>query len=101
VSVPVLSKHMIVTFPQILTFGGEMQKIYYFLSLDIANEIPMERHVGRAGGTVIVTKSRLLRIKSRISKNPSSSPSIINGSATKNPSREIIAKTAMNRNESA
>lgn len=33
VRVPVLSKHMMLTFPETLIFGGEMQKISFFLSL--------------------------------------------------------------------
>lgn len=64
VSVPVLSKHIIVTLPQILTFGGEIQNIYCFLSLLIANDIPIDKQVGRAGGTVIVIKSKLFKIRS-------------------------------------
>lgn len=64
VNVPVLSKHMIVTCPQMLTFGGEMQKIYLFLSLCMAKVIPIERQVGSAGGTVTVIKSKDFKIMS-------------------------------------
>lgn len=35
-------------FPQILIFDGAMQKIYAFLSLTIANPIPIDIQVGSA-----------------------------------------------------
>ena len=55
------------TFPHILTLGGEMQKILFFLSLLIAKVIPIDRAVGSAGGTVIVIRSKLLKIISYVS----------------------------------
>lgn len=82
------------------TFGGEMQKIYFFFSLDIAKEIPMERQVGNAGGTVIVTRSKLLRMTSLRERNPSFIPLSMKGIATKNPNTEIAASTAINLSES-
>lgn len=74
VSVPVLSKHIIVTLPHILTFGGEIQNIYFFFILLRANEIPIDKQVGSAGGTVIVTRSKLFKTRSLTSKKPLSNP---------------------------
>lgn len=62
VKVPVLSKHIMFIFPQMFIFEGAIQKIYDFLSLTIANPIPIDIHVGSAGGTVTVSMSRLLSI---------------------------------------
>lgn len=60
VNVPVLSKTQVETLPDIFIFGGEMQKIFFFLSLLIANIIPMLIAAGKEGGTVIVKRSRPL-----------------------------------------
>lgn len=77
-----------------------MQKICAFLSLLIAKEIPIARHVGNAGGTAIVTRSSPLRIVSLRLMKPSLSPSICEGSEKKNPITERTAITAMNLSES-
>lgn len=45
-----------------------MQKIDAFFSLFIAKVTPIDRQVGSAGGTVMVTKSRLLVMSSLSSK---------------------------------
>ena len=44
-----------------------MQKILFFLSLLIAKVIPIDRAVCSAGGTVIVIRSKLLKIISYVS----------------------------------
>lgn len=72
-----------------------------FLSLVIAKVTPMDRHVGSAGGTVIVMRSRLLKKISRTSRYPSLKPLNMNGNATMNPRMEMQASTAMNFSESA
>jgi len=46
------------TLPLTFTLGGEMQKIFFFLSLPMAKIVPMVMAAGKAGGTVIVIKSR-------------------------------------------
>lgn len=43
--------------PQILTLGGEMQKILLLFNLEIAKATPTDMVAGRAGGTVIVMRS--------------------------------------------
>ena len=53
-----------------------MQDMNFFFNRWIANETPIERQVGNAGGTAIVTKSNPLKIVSLNPINPSSSPSI-------------------------
>lgn len=45
-----------------LTRGGEMQKMSYFLSLRTAKATPTDITAGSAGGTVIVIKSSDLSI---------------------------------------
>ena len=45
-----------------LTRGGEMQKMSFFLSLRTAKATPTDITAGRAGGTVIVIKSSDLSI---------------------------------------
>lgn len=35
-----------------------MQYIYFLTNLANANDTPIERHVGKAGGTVIVIRSK-------------------------------------------
>ena len=47
-----------VILPLTLTRGGEIQKIFFFLSLEIANAVPIVIAAGKVGGIVIVTKSR-------------------------------------------
>ena len=54
---PVLSKTIKLTLPATLTLGGEIQKIFFFLSLDKANTVPAVIAAGKAGGTVIVMRS--------------------------------------------
>lgn len=44
--------------PATLTRGGDMQKILLFLSLANANNVPAVIAAGRAGGTVIVIRSK-------------------------------------------
>jgi hypothetical protein len=46
--------------PAILTLGGEMQKILDAFSLLIAKTTPHDIAAGRAGGTAITSKLRLL-----------------------------------------
>jgi hypothetical protein len=89
-----------VTLPATLTLLGEMQKIYFFAILASAKETPIERQVGRAGGTVIVTKSKELITNQNIVISPLLIPSIVFGRATNHPITAIIAKTAKNRSES-
>ena len=60
---PVLSKTNVEMRPAILTRGGEMQKIFADLSLFIAKITPHDIAAGRAGGTAITSKLRLLSIK--------------------------------------
>jgi hypothetical protein len=60
VRVPVLSKHIIVILPATITLLGLMQKILFLDNLDKAKEMPIERHVGNAGGTVMVIRSSML-----------------------------------------
>jgi len=62
--VPVLSKLQISIEPHILTLLGLIVKIFFSFSLLIAKEIPIIKQVGRAGGTVIVTKSNNYKIMS-------------------------------------
>jgi len=62
VRVPVLSKTMIYIIPLTLTRGGEMQKIWHFLSRWMAKATPAVMVAGRAGGTVTVRRSRDLSI---------------------------------------
>lgn len=62
VKVPVLSKQRIVIYPEILTRWGEIQYIDFDFILLRAKEIPIERQVGKAGGTAIVTKSKKFKI---------------------------------------
>jgi len=45
-----------------LILEGAIQKIELFLSRTIAKPIPIDMHVGKAGGTVTVNISRLLSI---------------------------------------
>ena len=49
--------------PLTFTLGGEMQKIFFFFSLPIANATPMDMTAGSAGGTVIVIKSNDLSMR--------------------------------------
>lgn len=67
VRVPVLSKHMRLTLPAIVTLYGEMQKILLLLRLLTANSTPMLMQVGRAGGTTIVITSHDLFMISIVS----------------------------------
>ena len=62
VRVPVLSKHMISTVPATLTRFGLIQNIPCFRSRDKANEVPIVKVAGNAGGTIIVIKSNALTI---------------------------------------
>jgi hypothetical protein len=41
-----------------LILGGEIQKIFFLLSLLIAKTVPTVIAAGKAGGTVMVSKSR-------------------------------------------
>ena len=61
VSVPVLSKTRKLTLPPTLIFEGDMQNIFYLLSRFPANIIPTVMAAGRAGGTVIVNTSSILK----------------------------------------
>src|SRR5690606_8141366 len=58
VSVPVLSKQTTSSLPPTLIRVGEIQKILDFLRRERANEVPMVRVAGRAGGTTMVIRSR-------------------------------------------
>ena len=62
VKVPVLSKTMMLILPLIFTLGGEMQNILLLFNLVIAKATPTDMVAGKAGGTVIVIKSRDLSI---------------------------------------
>ena len=64
VKVPVLSKHMMLILPAMLTLEGLMQKIEEDFRILIAKMIPTLIQVGKAGGTVMVMMSRLLLIMS-------------------------------------
>ena len=55
---PVLSKTIRLTLPVTFTRGGEIQNILLRLSLAIAKAAPAVMAAGRAGGTVIVIRSR-------------------------------------------
>lgn len=57
VKVPVLSKHITSTVPATLTLFGLMQKIFFFRNRDNANEVPIVKVAGSAGGITIVIKS--------------------------------------------
>jgi len=46
--------------PLTLTLGGEVQNIFYLLSLATAKATPTDITAGSAGGTVIVIKSNAL-----------------------------------------
>ena len=72
VKVPVLSKQIVRTMPQRLIFSGLMQKTFFLFILFNEKEIPKERQVGRAGGTLIVTKSNSLMMISFYSISPRS-----------------------------
>ena len=85
VKVPVLSKHIIVTLPLILTLGGEMQNIFDFYNLDKAMETPIYKQVGNAGGTVIVIKSNPSFMNSHVEMEPSIKNSILLGTVAMNP----------------
>ena len=56
VRVPVLSNTKVVTRPAILTLGGEIQNIFWLLSLRIAKIIPHDMAAGSAGGTAITMR---------------------------------------------
>ena len=60
--VPVLSKTIKLTRPAMFILSGEIQNMFCFLSLETANTIPTVIAAGKAGGTVIVTKSKDLSI---------------------------------------
>lgn len=53
-----MSKTIIWILPQILTLGGEIQKILLLFNLVMANATPTDIVAGKAGGTVIVIRSR-------------------------------------------
>ena len=57
-----MSKTIIWILPQILTLGGEIQKILLLFNLVMANATPTDMVAGKAGGTVIVIRSRDLSI---------------------------------------
>ena len=61
VSVPVLSKTRKLTLPPTLILVGDMQNIFYLLRRFPANIIPTVMAAGRAGGTVIVNTSSILK----------------------------------------
>ena len=48
------------------TLGGDIQNILFFLSLLMAKVTPIASAVGSAGGTVIVIKSKLVKIRSYV-----------------------------------
>ena len=60
--VPVLSKTIILILPLTLTLAGDMQKIFLFFNLEMANATPTDIDAGRAGGTVMVIRSSDLSI---------------------------------------
>lgn len=62
VKVPVLSNTIILILPLMLTLGGEMQNILLRFSLVMAKATPTDIVAGKAGGTVIVIRSRDLSI---------------------------------------
>ena len=43
-----------------MTLLGLMQNMRFFYNLDKANDMPIDKQVGSAGGTVIVIKSSML-----------------------------------------
>jgi hypothetical protein len=76
VRVPVLSKTMMLTLPALLTADGAMQYIPFFLSLSIANKVPVIIARGRVGGTKVVIRfnqssitSQVLRYLMNLSRN--------------------------------
>ena len=73
-----------------------MQKILRFFSLDIAKAVPTVMAAGRAGGTVIVIRSRDLSTMSAVSRP---SPIII-GRVQRNPIIAISPILKMNFSES-
>lgn len=77
-----------------------MQNIYFFAILANAKETPIDKHVGSAGGTVIVTKSNELMINQNTVMSPLFIPSMVFGRATSHPITAIIANTAKNSSES-
>jgi len=46
-----------VILPATLTLFGDIQTIYFFNNRPNAKVTPMDKHVGKAGGTVIVIRS--------------------------------------------
>lgn len=69
-----------------------MQNMLCFCNLDRAIETPIYRHVGRAGGTVIVIKSNPSLMNSQVEIEPSKRYSILFGTVAMNPT---TAKSAI------
>lgn len=101
VNVPVLSKHIIVILPLILTFYGDIQYIFFYYNLLNAILIPIYKHVGNAGGTVIVIRSKPSFINSHIVIEPSYKNTILLGTVIMKPRTANIAIIPTNFIESA
>lgn len=100
VSVPVLSKQIVRTIPQMLIFSGVMQNTWFFRNRFNEKLTPNERHVGNAGGTEIVIKSKHRMITSFVSMSPKSSLSKNVESETKNEIKATEPRIKMNLPES-
>ena len=93
VKVPVLSKQIVSTLPDIMILGGATQKIYSFLSLEIAKLMPKFIAAGSAGEIVIVTNES----KVQMILNKLSFTSLINpGRRKKNPMKVIEPRIRRN-----
>jgi hypothetical protein len=68
VSVPVLSNTIILTLPALFTADGAIQNIPFFLSLPIANKVPVMKAVVRVDGTKVVIRFNKLSISSQVSQ---------------------------------
>lgn len=77
-----------------------MQYIYFFYNRAKAKEIPIDKQVGNAGGTVIVTKSKELITNQKTVISPLYKPFIVFGNAIKKPIKANTASTIKNSKES-